>query len=144
MLGSVPAYRSVCTDSWGSKSPILFKKLNSNSNSCSYKDSYYSNPVVVRVRRFSNMHLPWELFVGPGYQGNDIVFRFIIEYRSFRDFIPYVIIIGLFLYEDFLKISHRVMISWRILVSFKGFFLKIMVKYLNFHNSSFALRYFLI
>ncbi len=39
------------------------------------------------------------------------MFRFIIEYSSFRDFIPYVIIIGLFLYEDFLKISHRVMIS---------------------------------
>jgi hypothetical protein len=37
-------------------------------------------------------------FVGLGYQGKDIVFRFIIEYSSLReDFGPY----GLFLYEDF-------------------------------------------
>ncbi len=33
-------------------------------------------------------------FVGLAYQGNDIVFRFIIEYSSLRDFGPYVI--GLF------------------------------------------------
>jgi hypothetical protein len=39
-------------------------------------------------------------FVGLAYQGKDIVFRFIIEYSSLRDFDPYVII-GLFLYEDF-------------------------------------------
>jgi hypothetical protein len=32
------------------------------------------------------------------YQGKDIVFRFIIEYSSLRDFGPQVII-GLFLYE---------------------------------------------
>jgi hypothetical protein len=38
-------------------------------------------------------------FVG---QGKAIVFRFIIEYSSLRDFGPKVIIIiGLFLYEDF-------------------------------------------
>jgi hypothetical protein len=48
-----------------------------------------------------------------------------------------------------LEISHRVLISWRILVSVRGFFLKIffffLVKYLSFHNSSssFALRYLL-
>jgi hypothetical protein len=36
------------------------------------------------------------------YQGKDIVFRFIIEYSSLMDFRPKVII-GLFLYEDFLK-----------------------------------------
>jgi hypothetical protein len=42
------------------------------------------------------------IFVGLAYyQGKDIVFRFIIEYSSLRDFGPYVIIIGLFLYEDF-------------------------------------------
>jgi hypothetical protein len=39
------------------------------------------------------------------------------------------------------------MISWRMLVSFSGLFLGrlcfYMVKYLSFHNSSFALRYFL-
>jgi hypothetical protein len=40
-------------------------------------------------------------FVGLGYQGKDIVFRFIIEYSSSRDFGPLVIIIGLFLCEDF-------------------------------------------
>jgi hypothetical protein len=38
-------------------------------------------------------------FFGLAYQGKDIVFRFIIEYSSLRDFGPYVI--GLFLYEDF-------------------------------------------
>ncbi len=37
--------------------------------------------------------------IGVAYQGKDIVFRFIIEYRNFRDFGPQVI--GLFLYEDF-------------------------------------------
>jgi hypothetical protein len=38
---------------------------------------------------------------------------------------------------------NRVKISWRILVSFGGFFWRLwfyMVKYLSFHNSSFALR----
>jgi len=42
--------------------------------------------------------------------------------------------------------SYRVIImSWRILVSFRGFFEDYnfcVVKYLSFHNSSFALRYF--
>jgi hypothetical protein len=38
-------------------------------------------------------------FVGLAYQGKDIVFRFIIEYSSLRNFGPYVI--SLFLYEDF-------------------------------------------
>ncbi len=46
-----------------------------------------------------------------------------------------------------LEISYnRVMISWRILVYFRGFFWRLyfcLVKYLNFHNSSFALRYLL-
>jgi hypothetical protein len=47
--------------------------------------------------------------VGLAYQGKDIVFRFIIEYSSLRDFGPYYVIIiiitiiGLFLYEDFKK-----------------------------------------
>jgi hypothetical protein len=64
---------------------------------------------------------------------------------------------NLFLYhEDFwrwyfglcwnLEISCRVMISWRILISLRGFFWRLyfcMVKYfLSFGNSSFALRYF--
>jgi hypothetical protein len=46
-----------------------------------------------------------------------------------------------------LEISYRVIISSRILVSFRGFFGRLhfcMVKYLNFHNSSFALRYFIM
>ncbi len=48
-----------------------------------------------------------------------------------------------------LEISCRVLISWRILVSFKRIFFEdyifCMVKYLSFYNSSsFALRYFLI
>jgi hypothetical protein len=38
-------------------------------------------------------------FVDLAYQGKDIVFRFLIEYSSLRDFDPYVI--GLFLYKDF-------------------------------------------
>jgi hypothetical protein len=62
------------------------------------------------------------LIVGLALVGKDIVFRFIIEYSSLMDFGPFmVIIIGLFLYEDFgktifwlvlkLQISYRVMIS---------------------------------
>ncbi len=83
-------------------------------------------------------------FVGLAYQGNDIVFRFIKEFCS----------LALFLFEDFwkilfwlvlkLEISYRVMISWRVL---RGLFWRLyfcMVKYLNFHNSSFALGYFVM
>ncbi len=45
-----------------------------------------------------------------------------------------------------LEISYRVVISWRILVCFRGFledYIYCMVKYLSLHYSSFALRYFL-
>jgi hypothetical protein len=68
-------------------------------------------------------------FFGIGYQGEDIVFRFIIDYSNLTDFGPHVI--GLFLCKDFLMIfwlvwkfgiSDRVVISWRNLVSFRGFF----------------------
>jgi hypothetical protein len=41
------------------------------------------------------------------------------------------------------EIIYRVIISWRILVSFPGFFWRLhfgMVKYLSFHNSSFCLQ----
>jgi hypothetical protein len=38
-------------------------------------------------------------FYGIAYQGEDIVFQFIIEYSSLMDFGPHVV--GLFLYEDF-------------------------------------------
>jgi hypothetical protein len=37
--------------------------------------------------------------IGIGYQGRDIVFRFIIEYSSLMNFGPQVV--GLFLYKDF-------------------------------------------
>jgi hypothetical protein len=39
-----------------------------------------------------------EIFVGLAYQGKDIVFKFIIEYNSLRDFGPYLI--DLFFFED--------------------------------------------
>jgi len=39
------------------------------------------------------------LFVGLADQGKDIVFRFIIEYGSLRDFGP--LVVGLFSYKDF-------------------------------------------
>jgi hypothetical protein len=39
----------------------------------------------------------WNICCWPWYyQGKEIVFRFITEYSSFRDFGPWVIIIGLF------------------------------------------------
>jgi hypothetical protein len=93
-------------------------------------------------------------FIGLAYQGKDIVFIFIIEYSRLMDFGPYAI--GLFLYEFFwkmifwlvlkLEISYRVIISWRILVSFFRRFFEdyIFVRWniFEFHNSSFALRYF--
>ncbi len=65
---------------------------------------------------------------------------------------------SIFLYEDFWKMTfwlvlkleisyYRVIIiSWRILVSFRGFFWRLyffLVKYLSFYNSSFALRHLL-
>jgi hypothetical protein len=40
------------------------------------------------------------MFIGLAYQGKDIVFRFIIEFSSLRDFWPPKVI-GLFLYEGF-------------------------------------------
>jgi len=56
--------------------------------------------------------------IGLAYQGKDIVFRFIIEYRrSLRDFSPYVI--DLFLYEDFRKMMFwlvlKLEISYRVI-----------------------------
>jgi hypothetical protein len=93
-------------------------------------------------------------FIGLAYQEKDIVFRFIIEYSSLRNFGPYIVI-GPFLYEEFwkmifwlvLKLEILVIELWYLegfLVSFRGFFWRwyfYMVKYLNFHTSSFALRY---
>jgi hypothetical protein len=52
--------------------------------------------LILYPKRNSNLLL----FVGLAYyQGKDIVFRFIIEYSSLRDFGTYVI--DLILYEDF-------------------------------------------
>jgi hypothetical protein len=45
------------------------------------------------------MYQQVDFFIGLGYQGKDIVFRFTIEDSSLRDFDPYII--DLFLYEDF-------------------------------------------
>jgi hypothetical protein len=42
-------------------------------------------------------HVNTHGFLAFAYQGKDIVFRFIIEYSSLRDFGP----LGLFLYEGF-------------------------------------------
>ncbi len=100
--------------------------------------------------RKAGQFFTWPIF-GLAHQGKDIVFRFIIEYSSLRDFGPYI----MFLYEDLwkmifwlvlkLEISHKVIISWRILVYSRGFFWRLyfcMVKYLSFHNSSFACSLF--
>ncbi len=58
------------------------------------------------------------IFIGLAYyQGkNDIGFRFIIEYNSLRDFGPYVIILGLFFYEYFGKMT--LWIVWKLEVSY--------------------------
>ncbi len=75
----------------------------------------------------------FHFFFGITYKCKDIVFGFIIEYSNLTNFDPHVV--SLFLYEDFWKmifwvvlklaINDRVVIFWKSLVSFKGFFLKI-------------------
>jgi hypothetical protein len=58
------------------------------------------------------------LFVGLACQGKkDIVFTFIIEYSSLRDFGPEVIVIGLFLSEDFGKMIFWVVLGYRVIIS---------------------------
>jgi hypothetical protein len=68
-------------------------------------------------------------FVGLAYQGNDFVFRFMIEYNSLMGFWPLgnrpIFIWGFSEGDTFwlvlkLETSYRVLISWRILVSFRG------------------------
>jgi hypothetical protein len=58
-------------------------------------------------------------FISLAYQGKDIVFRFIIEYSSSRDFGPYEI--GLFSYEDFWKMIFwlvlKLEINYRVIIS---------------------------
>jgi hypothetical protein len=62
-------------------------------------------------------------FIGLAYQGNDIVFRFIIEYGSLRDR-PITLSFWKMIFWLVLKveISYRVTIPWRILVSFRWCF----------------------
>jgi len=118
--------------------------------------------LLLLLVRWSLFSLQSFYFIDLAYEVKDIVFRFIIEYSSLMNFGP----LGdnnnnnnrsIFLYEDFwkmifwlvlkLEISYRVMILWRILVSFRGFFFEDYIIFawwniLNFHNnSSFALRY---
>jgi len=78
-----------------------------------------------------NSQLCWPCKVGFAYQGKDIMFRFIIEYNILTNLNPWVnfrsIFIWRFLKDDFwlvlkLEISSKVLISWRILVSFNRFF----------------------
>ncbi len=52
-----------------------------------------------QLRLISSEKIRGSSFVGLAYQGNDIVFRFIIECSSLRAFGPSII--DLFLYEDF-------------------------------------------
>jgi hypothetical protein len=61
--------------------------------------------LVVWARTLPPFRKAHSSFVGLAYQGKDIVFGFILEYSSLRDFGPSVIIIiiiiiGLFLYEE--------------------------------------------
>jgi len=57
--------------------------------------------MIIVLYKTEYVHYVMILFVGLACQGKDIVFRFIIEYSSLRDFGPKVIIIGLFWSEDF-------------------------------------------
>jgi len=101
------------------------------------------------------LHKEPEEFVGLAYQGKDIVFRFIIEYSSLRDFGPLgnnrSIFIWGFLKDEILlvlkfEISYRVMMSWRILVPLEDFLEDYIFAWWNIwiSTSSFALRYFLM
>jgi hypothetical protein len=82
-------------------------------------------PCVYRLSKFWLANVINDInkeFVGLAfqYQGKDIVFRFIIEYSSLRDFGP-LVIIGLFLYEDFWKMVFwlvlKLEISYRVIIS---------------------------
>jgi hypothetical protein len=41
-----------------------------------------------KIEKKKTQQSKWFVFVGLAYEGNDIVFRFIIEYSSLRDFGP--------------------------------------------------------
>jgi len=127
-----------------------------------WEEEAYDDILVNFQHTSANWKCQQILFVGLALQGKEIVFRFIIEYSSLRDFGPLgnnnnnnnrSIFKWGFLKDDVLACVETwetsyyrvIIISWRILVSFWGFFGRLyfgMVKYLSFHNSSFALRYF--
>jgi len=54
---------------------------------------------TLQIIQFVYFCFGFHFFFGIAYQGKNILFRFIIEYSSLRDFDPHVV--GLFLYEDF-------------------------------------------
>jgi hypothetical protein len=69
------------------------KKINKNSfKSTFFKANFIKHLLYILLFWFSN-------FFGIAYQGEDIVFRFIIECNSLMNFGPQVV--GLFLCEDF-------------------------------------------
>jgi len=86
-------------------------------------------------------------FVGLAYQGKkDIVFRFIIEYSSLRFIIEYsslrdlgpkvIIIIGLFLYEDYWKMMFLIKMCWNYLEGY-WFLLEDFLKIIFLHGEIF-------
>jgi hypothetical protein len=108
----------ILEDQWNSKKGPLFSMFNKIGLCVSLKISIF--------RLMGSLDLMiWICCVG-----KEIVFKFIIEYSSLRNFDLQVT--GLFLYEDFwkmkfwlvlkLEISYRVITSWKILISFEGCF----------------------
>jgi hypothetical protein len=53
---------------------------------CMFINEQKKTPIKMILKWFLLWDL-WALFIGLAYYGKDIVFRFIIEYSSLRDFI---------------------------------------------------------
>ncbi len=91
-------------------------------NSDSAKDHWHRSKFPKATNSFTSFWwwrpcVPFH-FIGLAYQGKDIVFRFIIECNNLRDIWKMI-----FWFVLKLEISYlEVMISGRILVSFRGFF----------------------
>jgi hypothetical protein len=64
--------------------------------------SFFNCSKLVSFVKYLPQDISFLKFVGLAMVGKDIVFRFIIEYTSLRDFGPWVIV--LFLCMDFFKI----------------------------------------
>ncbi len=119
---------SIWTEHWNKSSTNLYPKLESWKNIILEKrDRFFKYTSWFGFRKVDKQaQFCWPCLTKIG---KDIMFRFIIEYSSLKDFDPEVI--GLFLYEDFwkmifwlvlkLEITYRVVISWRSLVLFQGF-----------------------